>query len=447
MTNRIFILFLCLWTAFPLQAKQDKRTRMIVTTDIGGSDPDDIQSLVHLMVMLNDVKLEGLISQHAWVPYGKGATEVIENVVEGYEQVWPNLIKHDRRFPSADEVRRLVKTGQPEAAMAGVGEGKDTEGSEWIISMVDRKDKRPLWIAAWSGMNTLAQALWKVRNTRSVKELETFVSKIRVYDVLGQDDAGAWIAKTFPQLIYIRNTEIYGWPNDDAWYKKHVQEVLPLGAVYPNRIWATEGDTPSFLYCINNGLNAPEHIDYGGWGGRFSLTKKENIAGMDWVKRSNLDEMQYAPYMMFGSAQEGNHALTRWKEDIHNDFKARMQWTQTNKYANANHHPIAVVNGDKSRQIIELEAKAGAEIVIDAKGSHDPDADSISYQWDFYKEPSSYKGNIEMKGLHTSKLTLRVPQDDFKNTIHIILKINDNHAINPLCAYRRVVININPTKL
>lgn len=83
MTNRIFILFLCLWTAFPLQAKQDKRTRMIVTTDIGGSDSDDIQSLVHLMVMLNDVKLEGLISQHAWVPYGKGATEVIENVAQG----------------------------------------------------------------------------------------------------------------------------------------------------------------------------------------------------------------------------------------------------------------------------------------------------------------------------------------------------------------------------
>lgn len=442
MKKRTIIFALCFLFTFCLHGKTDTRTRMIVTTDIGGSDPDDTQSLVHLMVMLNDIDLEGIISQHAWVPYGKGATDVIETVVRGYEQVWPNLIKHDSRYPSADDVRKLVKEGQPVAAMAGVGEGKDTEGSEWIIRMVDRKDKRPVWIAAWSGMNTLAQALWKVRATRSAKELEAFVSKIRVYDVLGQDDAGAWIVKNFPQLIYIRNKEVYGWPNEDTWYKKHVQDVGPLGKAFPNRIWATEGDTPSFLYCIDNGLNSPEHIDYGGWGGRFSLTKKENIESMDWVKRSKLDEMQYAPYLMYPASGERNRALTRWKEDIHNDFKARMQWTVASQYADANHHPIAVVNHDKSKRIIEIKAKAGSDLKLSASDSYDPDGDRISYRWELYQEPSSYKGNISMTDTDNAQVILHIPEDAKGKTIHVILKVNDYHANYPLFAYRRIVLNV-----
>ena len=77
-------------------------TRLIVTTDIGGSDPDDIQSLVHLMVMLNDVDLEGIISQHAWVPYGTGAIDVIENVVGAYENALPNLRMHATGYPDGD---------------------------------------------------------------------------------------------------------------------------------------------------------------------------------------------------------------------------------------------------------------------------------------------------------------------------------------------------------
>ena len=416
-------------------------TRLIVTTDIGGSDPDDIQSLVHLMVMLNDVDLEGIISQHAWVPYGTGAIDVIENVVGAYEKALPNLRIHATGYPDANTIRSMVKKGQPQAAMACVGEGKDSEGSEWIIKMVDKKDKRPIWIAAWSGMNTLAQALWKVSHTRSAKDVDKFVSKLRVYDILGQDDAGAWIAKNYPQLTYIRNKEVYGWPKDDDWYRKNVQEKGPLGKVYASRIWATEGDTPSFLYCIENGLNSPEHIDFGGWGGRFSTFKKENIESMDWVKKSHLDEMQYAPYLMHGASEEGNGAITRWAEDIHNDFKARMLWTVTNDYSRANHHPVAVIDNDKSRRIITMTARSGKEILLDAGKSYDPDGDSIVYNWQFYKEPSSYKGNLQFKGRNTPSLRLFVPDDAKGKTIHVILKVADNHT-TPLFAYRRVVINV-----
>lgn len=416
-------------------------TRMIVTTDIGGSDPDDIQSLVHLMVMLNDVDLEGIVTQHAWVPYGTGAADVIESVISAYEKVLPNLTVHDQRYPDANTIRQMVKIGQPQAAMDGVGEGKDTEGSEWIIKVVDKKDSRPVWIAAWSGMNTLAQALWKVSHTRSAKEVERFVSKLRVYDILGQDDAGAWIVKNYPQLTYIRNRAVYGWPKDDEWYKKNVQDIGPLGKAYASRIWATEGDTPSFLYCVENGLNAPEHIDYGGWGGRFSIAKQENIESMDWVRKNGLDEMKYAPYLMYGASEEGNKAITRWAEDIHNDFKARMLWTVTNDFSKANHHPVAVVNNDKSRKILYVSAKAGKEICLNAEKSYDPDGDSLSFDWQFYQEPSTYKGNLNFSAPVGSLTRLLIPNDASDKTIHVILKVSDN-AATPLCTYRRIIIKV-----
>jgi len=439
--KRLFTIaiIMCFCSKCHVIAQNNEHTRMIVTTDIGGSDPDDTQSLVHLMVMLNEVDLEGIISQHAWVPYGTGAASVIEGVIGAYEKVLPNLRVHDKNFPAADYLRSVVKIGQPEAAMAGVGEGKDTEGSEWIIKVVDKKDPRPVWISAWSGMNTLAQALWKVQHTRSTEDTEAFVRKIRVYDVLGQDDAGAWIVKNFPQLIYIRNAKVYGWPESDDWYKEHVQTVGALGKAFPNRIWASEGDTPAFLYCLDNGLNAPEHIDYGGWGGRFSTEKTADIESMDWVKKSNLDEKQYSPYYMYGATEEGASAIIKWKGDIYADFKGRMQWTVTGKYADANHHPVAIVNRDKSHGIINISAKAGKKVSLNTKDCYDPDGDALVYDWIYYTEPSTYKGKIDIEG--DSSASFIVPSDASGKTIHIILRLSDKRN-DSLCSYRRVVVNV-----
>ena len=61
--------------------------------------------------------------------------------------------------------------------MAAVGKEKDSEGSEWIIKTIDKDDPRPVWIPVWGGSNCLAQALWKVKETRTQKEIEKFVSR------------------------------------------------------------------------------------------------------------------------------------------------------------------------------------------------------------------------------------------------------------------------------
>ena len=415
--------------------------RMIVTTDIGGADPDDVQSLVHLLVSLDSVELEGIISQHAWVPYGTGATDIISRLISGYEAVLPNLRKHSEGFPSADYLRSIVKVGQPEAAMACVGDGKDSDGSEWIIRIVDKDDERPVWIAAWSGMNTLAQALWKVRKTRTKEQVDRFVRKIRVYDVLGQDDAGAWIVKNFPQLTYIRNKQIYGWPPSDEWMKKNVQTVGPLGALYPDRRWATEGDSPSFLYCLDNGLNCPEHPEYGGWGGRFDAQREANIRGMDWVKRTGLDEAQYDPYYMLPSAGEGAEAIIKWQSAIFNDFAARMLWTVTESYSKANHHPVGVIDGDSTLNVISKEAVCGKTLALDARKSSDPDGNGLSCKWIFYKEPSTYKEELQLDTSEKGVCRIAIPENAAGKTIHIILELTDDGS-PALTAYRRVTVSI-----
>lgn len=418
------------------------QTRMIVMSDIGGSDPDDTQSMVHLLVSLDRVELEGFISQHAWVPYGNGAVTLINQVIDAYEEVYPNLQVHSNKFPTASYLRSVVKVGQAEAAMHGVGDGKDSEGSEWIIKTIDKDDDRPVWITAWSGLNTLAQALWKVSHTRTAEQVERFVSKVRVYDVLGQDDAGAWIVKNYPNLVYIRNTKIYGWPPSDEWVRKNVQEVGPLGKCYPNRIWATEGDSPSFMYCLSNGLNEPEHSEYGGWGGRFSTEKVAGIRGMDWVKRNGLDEPQYDPYYMIPAAKEGSAAITRWKDAIYNDFIAKMQWTVKADYKAANHHPVAVVAKDRSLNSVHVTCKAGKTIVLNASKSSDPDGDTLTFDWSIYREASGYQGDVTIIGKDQKRCRVMVPADARGKDCHVILQVTDA-GIPALTSYRRVILHIN----
>lgn len=59
----------------------------------------------------------------------------------------------------------LVKQGLPEYGMAGVGTGRNSEGSELIVAELENYDDRPLWIFVWGSANTLAQALYKIRDT------------------------------------------------------------------------------------------------------------------------------------------------------------------------------------------------------------------------------------------------------------------------------------------
>ena len=138
------------------------KQRLIVTTDLGGTDPDDTQSMIHLLVCSNAIDIEGLVSSQVWSDM-PDKVDRIREVVGQFEKVLPRLKKHAEGYPEPGYLRSVIRQGQKTSNMAGVGDGKASPGSELIIEAVDKKDDpRPVWIAAWGGMNTVAQALWTV---------------------------------------------------------------------------------------------------------------------------------------------------------------------------------------------------------------------------------------------------------------------------------------------
>ncbi|MCA9127242.1 MAG: DUF1593 domain-containing protein [Planctomycetales bacterium] len=422
----------------PTSNTRNGKPRIITTTDLG-ADPDDEQSLVRLLVSANEFDIEGLIVSTGCWKKTQSDTKMLDKIVDAYGKCVPNLKVHADGYPSVEYLRSISVMGQTGYGMDDVGDGKDSAGSELIIASVDKDDPRPVWVGAWGGANNIAQAIWKVRATRSKDDLSKFLAKLRVFDILGQDDAGAWIAKNFPEVLYIRATGVYGWqpPKNGDYQRNDIQSHGPLGAVYPDTQWATEGDTPAFMHVYPNGLNDPDKIDQGGWGGRFELTKKAGIRSMKPVT----NEGEYDPYLMFGNSAEGAEAIKRWSTGYDNDFAARMDWSITNKYSDANHHPIAIVNGDSSRKVLEVSAEPDSEVTLSALGSSDPDGNTLSYSWSFYKEASSYQGDLKPKNPTDAVATVTIPKNASGKTVHIILEIHDDGKPS-LYAYRRVIINV-----
>jgi len=107
------------------------------------------------------------------------APESIRAVINAYSKVHGNLLRHDPNYPTAEYLQSLVKKGRPEYGMGGVGAGKDSEGSDWIIRTLDKNDGRPLWVSIWGVANNLAQALYTLRSTHSATEVDRLVSKPR----------------------------------------------------------------------------------------------------------------------------------------------------------------------------------------------------------------------------------------------------------------------------
>jgi hypothetical protein len=144
---------------------------------------------------------------------------------------------------------------------------------------------------------------------------------------------------------------------------------------------------------------------------------------------------------MYGNTSEGARSIKRWNKGYDNDFAARMDWSITGKYADANHHPIAVVNGDASRKVLKVSAAAGSRVKLDASGSSDPDKNALNYAWSFHKESSSYGGDVKIRNHSSSAATVAIPSDARGKNIHVVLELYDDGVPN-LYAYRRVIIHV-----
>ena len=199
--------FFCLLLTMPIFAWASEgalKPRLVVCTDIAPADvePDDNESMVRLMAYADLFEIEALITSVGWNcdPYPVEWAQYLQRVIEAYRKDVPKLMKRSGQkdflsidqeeksqfigyWPSADYLKSRTVMGSERGGIKVIGEGNDSPGSELLIRLADEDDPRPIYVAAWGGANTLAQAIWRVKQTRSAEELKRFVRKFRIYTI------------------------------------------------------------------------------------------------------------------------------------------------------------------------------------------------------------------------------------------------------------------------
>ena len=430
-------------------AENDLKPRLVVCTDIAPADvePDDMESMVRLMAYADMFEIEALITSVGWNcdPYPAEWAEYLQRVIEAYRKDVPKLMRRSGQqefmpledenkqqyigyWPSADYVKSRAVMGSIHGGIKAIGADNDSPGSELLIRLADEDDTRPIYVAAWGGANTLAQAIWRVKQTRSAEELKKFVRKFRIYTITDQDmqysmrmnrsySSHMWLRKEFAddlQFVWDEGT----WQEQCELGKRHWQQHKDniqgrgaLGGEYPTYKWGVEGDTPSFLYVMPNGLNNPEDPHQCGWAGyheRGMCADSLTTAWTSWQEPVRSISVGYKQ---------------RFYPDELNDFMARMQWAAEGK---GNLNPYIVIPNDTINSLS-----------LDASKSFDPDGDNLQFSW--WQQPEIGKTKVKIEQADQPIATLRIPADAKGDTIHIICEVHDDGPYH-LPAYRRIII-------
>ncbi len=472
------------------------KPRVVVTAD---PELDDSNSLVRYLLHSTDFVTEGIIYASSgvhWKGDGKGTRwyvpnreytrqglnlcpceswrwapdeRFIDDAVEAYAAVYPNLKIHDPAFPDPQQLASKIREGN----VAFDGDiSADSAGSNLIKQLLLDADDGPIYLLAWGGQSTIARALKSIQEQYSQAAdwlaIRGRVVRKAVIQSFGDQDSTnrAYISIHWPDIEWRQmSTQTYGYgarsavrPEDQvylsaAWTREHISRRGPLGAFY--RVWGdgkqmveddifdyfgfsgltaeelrargyvvwapvqepgswiSEGDTSTFMNLLANGLRGFEHALYGGWGGRGAPDM-----GPDGP------DPQYASARFFGAAQR--------------DLAARFAWSVTPTYADANHPPAVDVSGPLNRT-----ARAGETVSLDGAAS-DPDGDALVVRWWPYREAGTYPGSVAVADPTTLRTTLTVPADaTVGQTLHLILEVTDTGEPR-LTRYRRVIVTVAP---
>lgn len=428
------------------QTPTNERLRLIVETDAGG-DPDDEQSLVRFLLYANEWDVEGIIANRPVTlrPENRNrresGLEIVREFVDAYAAVYPRLAQHDDRFPKPTVLRERTVPGYDAT----------DDGVQLVLAAVDRDDPRPVWFLNWgtnqgSGVSSLKRALDKVLAERGRDGYARFKNRILLSsaDKFGDHTTTIeplwrlWVFPFFPDREGGRWYHRFGPLTAKAGGFDLERDMRtnhgPLGALYPTNthLPQKEGDTYTFLYLVPTGMNDPLHPEWGSWAGRFGVRE-------DW-KPSNANYYWANQRDTWNGTTNRDNMLKRWAADLQNDFRARLDWC-VKPYREANHPPLAVVDGDKSGHILDRDATAGSTVRASAAGSSDPDGNDLAYEWSVYPEAGTYSGSVGLANPSKPAVELRVPADAAGKTIHLLLTVRDRGE-PPLARYRRIVLRI-----
>lgn len=478
-------------------SKQKNRT--IITTD---GEIDDVDSFIRMLLYANEFEIEGLIYSSSMWHYkgdGKGTlftsememTQKIYNkprtdlrwpgsswmneLLDAYEKVQPNLSLHADGFPTAENLRKLVKVGNIDFE----GEMKQiTEGSEWIKNKLLDDNDAPIYLQAWGGTNTIARALKSIEEEyEGSDKWEAIRQKVSdkaiIYTIMDQDATfKKYVAKHWPDIQVLYNSKqfwalAYNWqkvlPEDTKplFEGKFMSEHIihnhgPLLEMYysygdgqkqegdeehihgdPSKLkngqWGSfekydfisEGDSPAYLHLIDVGLDNIDHPNYGGWGGRLI----QNSATPSKWDDASLEEFNPST-----GKNDPIYAQLRWLKALQNDLAARADWC-LKRVAEANHAPVIKAETDRNKKVIP-----GEEVRLTVS-SIDPDKDEVAVKFWQYAEAGSSKAKVDLKS-DGKNVLVAIPSDvKSGETIHIIAEATDNGS-PMLTRYQRFVLTV-----
>ncbi len=294
-----------------------EKPRVIVSTDVGGDDPDDHQSMVHYLIYADRFDTEGLISS----PPKAGRVRDLFDCIDAYEKDYPNLRSHSAEYPVPDHLRELVHQGATESQTKQLPD-TPSEGAKCIIAQAKMDDPRPLYVLVWGAITDVAQA---------IHADPSIVSKLRIYSI------GSWNTKhgqkerdylfeNYPELWWIESDTTFrgmcqggdqeGDLGNLTFSEAHIAGHGELGALFMRKKATIKmGDTPCVLHLLNGDPGKPEEPK---WGGAYVRPDPENRPHY-WTDNP-------AKELSWGD-KKGANTVNQWREEILRDWQKRMDRT------------------------------------------------------------------------------------------------------------------------
>ena len=503
-----------------------QKPRVVVTTD---PELDDSNSLVRYLLYSTDFRTEGLVyasSQFHWKGDGTGkkwfvpgreytrfglnlcpceswrwapGERFIDDAVDIYERVYPNLRVHRADYPPPAELRSKIRWGNVEFD----GDiSKDTPGSDLIRDLLLDDDAEPVYLLAWGGASTIARALKSIQDrhagTAEWPAIRAKVSRKAILSLSGdQDDTYAtYIRPNWPDIRSMPTGQggvnlAYGAfvfasaenaPYFSAdWTREHVSSRGPFGAHY--RVWGDgkqmvkgdrfdyfgltgytaaelraigyvvwlpprpkgeflgEGDTFTYLNLLDNGLYAYRDETPGGWAGRVAVNPASRGAAPRAGQGGAATSFDAFMRSLEGIGPDGPSTRPpsprpNFTPAAQNGFAARLRWSVTPTYAGANHEPVVAVRGGG-----RVSARPGETVRLEGTAS-DPDGNAVAVRWWRWKDVDTYPGDVSLSDPTALATRLQVPNDATPGqTIQLVLEATDDGR-PALTRYQRVVVSV-----
>lgn len=327
--------------------------RVIITTDIQicCGDPDDVQSLCHLLWYGDELDIKAIIPDFFNREQREGI-KAAEWVISEYKKDYENASCNFRNsgFPDPDHLMNDVLQKDQEEAI------------DFIITEAKKDNPAPLYILAWGNLKIIREALYKDPSIANKIRLLSIGTNVRSPGSGGDGLLPNWngpfredifIDPRFDKLWWIENDwgynamfhglnygeegrPIAGAPLEMLNYLsenagalgKHIEEVVSYDRVK----WAyyfRAGDTPTVLYLLDQ-ENETDDPGHGSWAGKFLRPfpeKKPNY----WTNTIKNVEWDYEnPFNTWENAEEAvneswSFALKE-REEMYQELKKKIEF-------------------------------------------------------------------------------------------------------------------------